>query len=263
MKRWIWKSVTWVIVILLLGACVIEHEERNSSNYNGGERAFDVYEDNMKVLTSFLDLAIRMEHYLAVPEDERFDAEQKYFPEYKIRSVGEEEWVGLRARDTAFRIVTGGRSLGTEGAEWKVCKYEGVFFPSWVTLTYNETKNITLTVGGCEAWNWTIDAALQFQSEDEELPVNYYIGGWAIHGNGKCVSEKDQHEQPRILLDFEITQPLVKLAGADDVANEGEVALLVRDTYLQQEEKVKATIESLAGDGRWVNILYKGKEYRH
>lgn len=263
MKRWILESLIWMGMILLPGACVIEHEDRYSNNYNGGEQAFDTYEDNLNILTSFLDLAIRMEHYLSVPEDERFDAEQKYFAEYKIRFVGEDEWAGLRARDTAFRIVTGGQSFETEGAVWKVRNYEGVISPSWATLTNTGEKNITLAVEACEVWRWATDAALEFRYEQESIPEDYYFGDWTISGSGECVSRMDEDEQARILLNFEIVRPLVKLAGISHVADEGEVSLLVHDTYLRQEEKVKATIESLSGSGRRVRIFYKGKEYQH
>ena len=249
MKKWIFFIF---IFAGLLSACVIEHHESYNSGHHGGRQAFDAYENSMRVSGSLLDLAIRMDGYLTVPESERTEAEDLLFPAYKIRSVREREWVGIQNRDTVFRIITDGNSLFTAGAEWLVCNAD---------LTCTGEKNFTLKVRGLRGPVWTTDAELQYQCVQDKTPGSYDAGEWMISGRGGCASEPDYENKKRILLDFEITQTLKKAAGSKYVADQGKVALLVKDLYLQQEEKIKAEFDVSFGWDRYLKITYKGKDY--
>lgn len=253
----------FVMVLIFAGilpvACVIEHEDGYASK-NGGKQAFSAYEDNMRELVSFVDLAIRMENYLSVPENERPNAEEIYFPDHKIRPAGEQAWAGLQARDTVFRIVTGGQSLFTEGAKWEVYGYGVLFAPAVLTCTGEQ--RIALEVEGCRGAVWTTDASLSFQCKQETVPENYYAGKWMISGSGKCVSEADYNNRNRILLGFEIIQPLEKDSRSKYIAENGEVSMLVKDLSLKREEKIKAEFKLLPDQSRLLKIFYKGKEHQ-
>lgn len=253
----------FVMVLIFAGilpvACVIEHEDGYDSK-NGGKQAFNAYEDNMRELVSFVDLAIRMENYLAAPENERPNAEEIYFPDHKIRPAGEQAWAGLQARDTVFRIVTGGQSLFTEGAEWQVYGYGVLFAPAVLTCTGEQS--IALDVKGRRGAVWTTDASLSFQCKQETVPENYYAGKWVISGSGKCVTEADYSDRHRILLNFELTQPLEKVSRTRYIADKGEVSMQVRDLYQEKDEKVKAEFSLLPDQSRLLKIFYKGKEYQ-
>lgn len=263
MKRQYLFVAVLVILGLLPGACVIEHHSDGFS-HNGGKQTFEVYEENMRALLVFVDLAIRMDHYLAAPEDERPDAEQEYLPEYKIRSVGEGEWVGLRVRDTVFRVVTGGKALTDEGAEWKIYSVENVYVPSWATLIRTGEKKFALKVESCRTYQWTTEAELELQYKQDSLPDYYEDAEWSISGSGECVYNAEYDKVNQIVLQFEITRPLEKFAQSRHVADRGEVVMQVENLYLKQQEKIIATIENPdASDYRRVRILYKGKEYEY
>lgn len=250
MKRWIFYIL--IFAGLLPSACVIEHHDSYRSGTNGGKQAFEAYENNMQFCESLLDLAIRMDRYLAVPENERTEAEDLLFPAYKIRPVGERGWVGMQNRDTVFRIITDGNSLFTEGTEWQVCN---------ASLVCNGAKSFTLKVKGYRGPVWTTDAELQYQCMQDKNPGNYDAGEWMISGKGECASEPDYENKKRILLNFEITQALKKIAESKYVADQGKVALVVRDLYLQQEEKIKAEFDSSSGWERYLKITYKDRNY--
>lgn len=245
-----------ILLIFTLNACVLEHGDLSAiQSYNAGKQAFNYVEGNMADMLAKFDIALRLNAYLATPEEERAQAEDRYFPEYKIRANGENQWIGLYNGDTVFRISTGEYVLNQEGTLWK---YDD---------RYTEETNITCLQAGkwlletrdTQNYNWVSNARFEIETEHAACPENFQNSDFIVSGSGQSVSYGDKE----IILDFVIVEPMQKMASSKFLFSEGYLTIKATDTSLQLTEYISARLTQLSDRQRSLKIVYKGETYSY
>ena len=79
--------IVWIMVsVIILSACGKDEGYEFVGGNNAGKQSYDYLENNIAAFLSFFDLALRMNAYLELPEEEREEMQDTYFPD--IRFVG-------------------------------------------------------------------------------------------------------------------------------------------------------------------------------
>lgn len=245
-----------IILIFMMNSCVLEHGDSSAiQSYNAGKQAFNYVEGNMADMLAKFDIALRLNAYLAAPEEEREQAEDRYFPEYKIRADKGNQWIGLFNGDTVFRISTGNCALNQEGGLWK---YDD---------RYTEETNITCLQAGkwlletrdTQNYNWVSNARFEIETEHAACPENFQNSDFIVSGSGQSVSFRDKE----LILDFVIVEPMQKVASSKYLFSEGYLTIKAADTSLQLTEYISAQLTRLSDKQRLLRVVYKGETYSY
>ncbi len=246
----------WIIWLLAMSSCVIEHGDPSSYQYyNAGRQAFKEIEGNITAMMEQFDIALRLNAYLATPTEERETAEDRYFPECKIRPNGLSQWIGLNNGDTVFRISTGNYLLDQERSTWK--------------YTDRNTEETNITSSGNGKWiletnrtqnsYWCSDARFEIGSSLQAYPQNFENNDFTVSGSGQCSSYWNEN----ITMDFEITAPLHKLNGSQSFFIEGSLDIQAIDKDLELSERIEVRLSSLPDQQRSLKVYYKGETFSY
>ena len=253
--------IIWVMVsVIILSACGKDEGYEFAGGNHAGKQSYDYLENNIAACLSFFDLALRMNAYLELPEEEREELQDTYFPDYQVCRNDAGEWLGVKEQDTVFRIVADNLALTTESAEWKLdgcCDvYHGV-----VTIICTGLRNWTLEIAPVINGCWTSEAHFAITCQGEELPFDFNHGDWIIAGVGKSMTEEELGDISN--MDFEIAESLVKNSDSKYLFDKGMLYIKIRDAGQFREEYVKAELKSVAGKGRQLQLTYKGDVYAY
>lgn len=252
-----------LVIPILLGSvfvsCVLDGKDDNSiENSHSGKRAYRYLENNIGIcLSSYFDIALRMNVYLSASPEEWQSLEDRYFPEYKIRRLGETQWMGVLGTDTVFRLETDGRLLSEDGSCWIIGKSQldrGIEKITCERKGRWRIEAMGLPLGQLE--EWVISAVFEVEDHTGRVPEEFDGADWRVMAFGECLEEND-----RILLRFESQEPLLRSGGSDDLFVEGKLDIWAGDLNRQLEETVGVVIAPLAENGRTVSIVYRGKTY--
>lgn len=254
-----------IIAILmnsLFISCVIEGEDPYMiENEHAGRRAFNNLENHLTTcFASYFDIALRMDMYLSAADEQWQEMEDMYFPECKIRRVGENRWAGIWGGNTLFVLETDGRLLSEEQACWKIGK-EGIGDKNIEKITCTgkgkwKIEAIGLAVSSYESWS--MDAVFTLEHQAERMPARFMDFDWSMTGAGQCRQEDEQ-----VLLRFESVEPLLRIGSYESLFVEGKWEIWAEDEERQLKQPIEVTIEPSGFNERNVRIVYRGQTYEY
>lgn len=250
-----------LVVCLLLGACSKVEQGEYSRSSQSGKQSFGYVENNIGACMSFFDLALRLNAYLELPEEQRDEWQESYFPGYRIEQDEAGSWMGLKGEDTVFTVHPDQLTLTTESAVWELdgcCEaYHGVLRITCTELRYWMLDVISVVNGA-----WTTEARLKVKYQGTEIPDNFNVGDWEISGSGKSILTETA-DSCQTELRFDLSAPVAKVADSKYLFHEGTVFMALKDSERQREEMVKAELRLLPDKGRKLQIYYMGNIYSY
>lgn len=243
-----------------LGGCSeIDHGE-DIWNHQAGRQSFENVENNIGACMSFFDLALRLNAYRNLPEEERGEWQDIYFPDYRLEQNESGHWLGIKDADTVFTVRGDQLSMTTESSVWELdgcCKtYQGV-----LKITCTGVRRWTLDVVSVVYGDWWTEARLKVMCQGMEVPVSFRDGDWWISGSGKSICMRDDSCEET--LDFELTEPLIAVSDSKYLFNQGTVFMTVNGLEQQRTETVKAELYSLPEKGHSLKITYMGNDFSY
>ena len=256
-------NITGVLFIfsLLWGACSKVEQGENYWNSQTGKQSFGVVENNIGACMSFFDLALRLNAYLELTEDQKNELQDLYFADYQLEQDEEGSWLGIKGADTVFTVKPDPSALTTESAVWELdgcCEaYQGV-----LRITCTEIRCWTLEVISVINGDWTTEACLKVKYQGAAIPTYFNEGDWNISGSGNSIS-MEAGDSEGVVVNFNVITPLVKIADSKYLFNEGAVFMALKDIEQQREEMIKAELKLLPDKGRKLQICCMGNVYSY
>lgn len=263
MKRYFSCVVLCVLMAVLGGSCgKVDDSEHFKGSYNAGKQSFEYLENNMAAFMSFFDLAIRMNAYLEKPADEQEEVRNDYFQDYQIYEQEAGQWLGIKAGDTIFRVISDGLDIMTESSVWK---FEGCCeaYKGAMTVICTGYRCWSLELASVVNGNWVSEAHLKVGCQSEHLPADFNGGDWIVSGAGKSVSEDCDENGGKMILDFEVAESLIKISHSKYLFDKGILFMGITDFERQREEVAKAEWRSTSGQGRLLKITYNNAVYQY
>ncbi len=252
-KRCYLGSLIW---IWIASSCVWEKADEYNWRNNAGKQAFDYVESQVSLGIWYYDMALKLNAYLSVPPEHRPQAEDFYFPEYKIRPGEENEWLGIRDEQIVFKIRTDGRSLHAAKALWKVCRYEGEARGE-MRIESQGAGKWEIKTGELNTGPWVSMFILEIENAGEGIPESFLSGHFLVTGSGKSITQWGE----KIKMDFETVGSMRHLPGSRYIFNEGIWDIRAWNPEERIEAVIRGELTILPGDKRSLRIVYKGREY--
>lgn len=242
------------------GACSKIDQGEGNWNTQAGKQSFGNVENNIGACMSFFDLALRLNAYESLSEEQRSAWQDIYFPTYRLEQNEAGHWLGIKDADTVFTVKGDQLAMTTESSVWELdgcCEaYQGI-----LKITCTGIRCWTLDVISVIYGNWMTEARLKVMYQGTEVPVSFREGDWLISGSGKNISlEKDACEE---ILNFDFIEPLITVSDSKYLFNQGMVFMTVKDSEQQRVEMVKAELHLLPEKGRHLKITYMGNVFSY
>lgn len=262
-----------LVFIVGLSSCGIDDMQSKPDYTKPGKQMFDQTDQNVKLLTGWLDLLLKMNTYIQAPEANRITVEDTYFTKYKIRNSALNTWSLIEQGDTVCRIIVDGKPFTETGAKWEIqaknmlspCPFVCINSSKWMLTVSNFAVYKPTSVYSSDAYynsysstgivTTFITDSLCFESETLS-PESFEKSNFQISGKGEYLQTNNNQ---KVQISFFIEQNLKHVANSYFTVNSGKLSLTALDLKNLQSGEASAEFETLIGDNRKLTIVYNGR----
>ncbi len=275
-----------IFTLLAVSACVESEIDRDNLHYETGVTAFNEVEKALDAIFIPLDEALLVDAFSEYIDDYGLadgsnllevwlDAEDLYFPDYRVRNSGN-LWSVVDGADTLFTVDTGGESLFATGSIWSYIEY-GETTEQVIGYIGEGCFMYRLSGYSAEIYNGyyflyeIVDAELVVDIEDIDKTVVTRIpeSDFNLSGNLKIISNtyysywggnKDGYREVEMTATFPESIPLRHKYWPNHgrFYSEGSYIIDIEDLTLGMSGSVDVTIVPVSSYSREVTVIFRG-----
>lgn len=167
------KRLIFIIIAIALVCIACNREKRNMHTRRGKEIHNSWYNATRQIINTDVIPAFHLDAWINAPNDSvRYLIEDQFFPYYKIRQEETNVYAIYNGPYKEFTVNTFGKSLGEDGSNWLVSKYnlqyldlsyaiEGGVLPD--VFYFYESEKIHISKNG-DQWRFQMDSSENYGS---------------------------------------------------------------------------------------------------
>lgn len=253
----------FVCISLLLSGCVENYDvpsktEKGKAIYNSWHKGMDT------LLSRYIDVAFKFNTWYEAADSQKNSVEDKYFPQFKIRDLQNDQWGLFSGTELAYRISRYSKSLSDPNACWIIEAMneaiDGInnnnnqdYYYSdggykLISFLEDAYTPVVLSAMGVNQWDIQVGEShsedmisIQLKSMDSITPVSLLESSFTISTEGTFVYLEGYNYQYGniVYIDFKTMEDLVyRRRDKSGHSQEGDEYLYPKKTYYWSAGKV-------------------------